>query len=1255
VVRLLGLAPAVLLVSGLFAVWAGPLAAPVAATAPTGVVVAWGDNDYGQTIAPAGLSSVTFVAGGSDLSLALEPSAKAKTLVVKTVSPWVAGAAHGVTVTVKDAYGNVATGYRGTIHFTTSDTKASVPAKYKFTAADKGVHTFSYALSPALVLKTAGTQWVRATDTLTAAITGVQTGIVVTPAKAKTLVVKTVSPWVAGAAHGVTVTVKDAYGNVATGYRGTIHFTTSDTKASVPAKYKFTAADKGVHTFSYALSPALVLKTAGTQWVRATDTLTAAITGVQTGIVVTPTPVTVPNAPSNISAAATNSSTIHVTWSDNSNNEDGFRISDSLTTLTVAAGTTSYDWTGLAGGTYKCTEVQAYNSAGSSAWTSWGCTTTPTNNFSIGVNPTTVPVVQGATGTSTISTAQVSGSAETVTLSISALPSGVTAAFSPTSVTAGGSSTLTFTVSGSTTVGTYPATVTGTAASATHSTPVTLVVSEPAAAIAAGDEHMCALLVDHTVQCWGRNDLGQLGDGTTTDRPNAVAVSGLTGVIAISAGGAHTCALLSGGAVSCWGHNSAGQLGDGTTLDRTSPVAVSGLTGAIAISAGGASTCALLAGGTVSCWGDNLYGELADGTTTNRATPATVSGLTGATMISAGMDHICALLSGGTVKCWGNNDVGQVGDGTTTQRHSPIAVSGLTRATQISAGGAFSCALLSGGAVSCWGDNASGQLGNGSTTNSSTPVSTLISGVTAMSAGYDHTCVPRSNGTVACWGADTYGGLGDGATTDNPTPAAVAGISGATAVLSGLAHSCALVTAGEVTCWGGNSHGQLGNGAIASNAATDVAPANNPVPATLPHDVSRCATNSSVPTKSGFPPYGTVMASVDGVQICSNGGYGSNGDSPQILGTYGEMYQCTELIRRFFYAHDWVSSSYLDLSKNWNWTGNAETMAMDPLPDDGHGHQLIRIPNGPMPPTTLPVRGDALVFSNSGAGHIALVTAVSGGKVYFVEQNWNDPTKWGQDSLAITSQGIEQRWSGTEWDKVTSWIHAPMNTGAAGRTVIRISASFPGIGINPAAGENSSPVHTTRSVTVRATSTSDLSFYEGTAVLTYQPSNGRFEGEAWMPQSLPPGKFTIALSAANTSTAHFGGGTTTPFTPCGSSLNGSGSSVYGCEERPRAGPWMLSQDNTWLPTWLSGVSSDGYASAAATAGVTHEELRFRQMDINNDGVVDVLDYNVWLLCSIYGTPARCTAPMRAASDLDDNGVVNEYDYNLWLRMWYGTS
>jgi hypothetical protein len=80
----------------------------------------------------------------------------------------------------------------------------------------------------------------------------------------------------------VTVKALDAYGNVATGYTGTIHFSTSDPKASVPANYKFIASDKGVHTFPYTLSPGLTLKTAGSQWVRATDTTTASITGAQT-------------------------------------------------------------------------------------------------------------------------------------------------------------------------------------------------------------------------------------------------------------------------------------------------------------------------------------------------------------------------------------------------------------------------------------------------------------------------------------------------------------------------------------------------------------------------------------------------------------------------------------------------------------------------------------------------------------------------------------------------------------------------------------------------------------------------------------------------------------------------------------------------------------------------------------------------------------------------------------------------------------
>jgi hypothetical protein len=193
---------------------------------------------------------------------------QAGSLAVAGFPSTTAGVAGTFTVTALKADGSSDTSCTGTIAFTSSDGQAGLPADYTFTAADAGVHTFS------ATLKTAGTQSLTATDATTAGLTGTDRGITVTAAAASRFVIRAPSSVSAGVPFSLTLTVEDACGNVVTGYTGTVHFSSTDTRATLPSNYTFTAADKGVHPFT-----GLVLRKKGQQTVAITDAHNSSLTG----------------------------------------------------------------------------------------------------------------------------------------------------------------------------------------------------------------------------------------------------------------------------------------------------------------------------------------------------------------------------------------------------------------------------------------------------------------------------------------------------------------------------------------------------------------------------------------------------------------------------------------------------------------------------------------------------------------------------------------------------------------------------------------------------------------------------------------------------------------------------------------------------------------------------------------------------------------------------------------------------------------
>jgi outer membrane protein assembly factor BamB len=223
----------------------------------------------------AGAHTVTGTNSAKTATATLTVNAAAATqLALSGLTSAAAGTAQTATVTLRDSYGNLATGYQGNVHFTSSDAQATLPADYTFVAGDAGTHTFP------VTLKTAGSQSVTAANYTAGSLTGSQT-VTITAAAASRLELSGLVNAKSGTSQTAKVNLFDSFGNPATGYRGTVHFTSSDSQATLPANYTFTSADAGAHSF------AVTLKTAGSQSATATDTANSSITGSQT-VTITP-------------------------------------------------------------------------------------------------------------------------------------------------------------------------------------------------------------------------------------------------------------------------------------------------------------------------------------------------------------------------------------------------------------------------------------------------------------------------------------------------------------------------------------------------------------------------------------------------------------------------------------------------------------------------------------------------------------------------------------------------------------------------------------------------------------------------------------------------------------------------------------------------------------------------------------------------------------------------------------------------------
>lgn len=332
--------------------------------------------------------------------------------------------------------------------------------------------------------------------------------------------------------------------------------------------------------------------------------------------------------------------------------------------------------------------------------------------------------------------------------------------------------------------------------------------------VAASHSQTLAIKNDGTLWCWGANNYGQVGIGSTVSQFTPVQIGTQNTWAEVAVSDLSSFAIQQDGSLWAWGYNGYGMLGNGTTTQRNSPVHI-GTASYKKVTANSFATLAIRTDGTLWAWGNNDWPLFGNGTSnTSSSVPLQVGTGNDWKQVVLGIYHVAAIKNDGTLWGWGSNIYGITGNGTPTPTLIPVQTAVGTSWKDVACGNDSTLAIKTDGTLWAWGTNQLGMFGNGSNEGYSyVPVQIgTADNWKEIDADFSSCIAVKTNGTLWGWGFNSTGALGNGTSDDANVPTQSGTSANWKTATMGVQHAAGIQNDGSLWTWGRNMNGQLGNG-----------------------------------------------------------------------------------------------------------------------------------------------------------------------------------------------------------------------------------------------------------------------------------------------------------------------------------------------------------------------------------------------------------------------------------------------------------